>query len=180
MTEAAARENEAAPTEALIENHADFRLGNHLPYLLARTAGRSALSFSKRTAEFGLTLKMWRVLSVLFEYEELRLSDIAHLTAIDMSTLSRLVSTMHKRRLIGRRRSPKSKREIIITLAPAGKEGLDTLIPEAQIFESVLTDGTSPEDIETTKATLRRLFENLDKLAPMSGPTFRESLLKTL
>lgn len=156
---------------------ADFRLNEHLPYLLARTTGRIALQFSRRTSAEGLTLRMWRVLTVLSEYAELRLSDIAHLTAIDMSTLSKLITAMHKRRLIGRRRSTRSKREILITLAPMGEEILARLIPQARDFEAAMLRGIEPGDMAAAKTVLRLIFENL---AELGDKTAGDGLLRTL
>lgn len=156
-----------------------FQLNEHLPYLLARTTGRMALVFSAQTSELDLTLKMWRVLSVLLEFGELRLRDLADLTSIDTSTLSRLVITMNKRRLVGRRRSLKSKREIVITLAPAGRERLEQLIPAAESHVASMTVGIPADDIAVTKATLQKIFENLDSLASRTSGV-KESLLKSL
>lgn len=166
-----------APAETGGQN---FHLNTHLPYLLARATGRIASEFSQRTAEVGLTLKMWRVLTVLSEYPELRLSDIAHLTAIEVSTLSRMVSAMHKRRLIARRRSTKSKREIVVSLAPAGIDCLNHLIPLAQQFEEAILVGVDPAEIDTTKIVLRQVFDNLVAMAPVSGASVNDSLLKAL
>lgn len=156
-----------------------FTLSEHLPYLLARTTGRVALAFSATTAELNLTLKMWRVLSVLAEFGELRLRDIAHLTAIDNSTLSRLVSSLHKRRLLARRRSLRNKREVVITLTPKGREHMEMLIPAAVEHFERMTAGIPASDIEITKATLTRIFENLDTL-PDRQPALKESVLKAL
>lgn len=109
----------------------------------------------------------------------LRLRDIAHLTAIDNSTLSRLVSTLHKRRLLARRRSVRNKREVVITLTPKGREHMQMLIPAAVEHVERMTAGIPASDIETTKATLTRIFENLDTL-PDRQPALKESVLKAL
>ena len=74
-----------------------FDLTAYLPYLINRTGVELAGAFSREIAHHGVTLQMWRVLAALHHRDGLRISDLASLTSIDISTLSRLIGKMEKR-----------------------------------------------------------------------------------
>ena len=99
-----------------------FDLTAYLPYLINRTGVELAGAFSREIAHRGVTLQMWRVLAALHHRDGLRISDLAGLTSIDISTLSRLIGKMEKRCLVTRRRSPEADgRVVTVAVAPAGQ-----------------------------------------------------------
>ena len=68
----------------------DFDLTRYLPYLVNRTGVRIATAFGEELRPHGITLQMWRVLAALDHADGQRISDLAALTSIDVSTSSRL------------------------------------------------------------------------------------------
>ena len=75
-------------------------LGDYLPYLVNRVGARIAASFTRELEPYSLSLPMWRVLAVLAQAGEQRQIDLAELTSIDASTLSRLVKTVQRLGLV--------------------------------------------------------------------------------
>ena len=63
-----------------------FELARYLPYLINRTGAKLALAFGRELVRFGVTLQEWRVLAALAARDGQRLSDLATLTSIDVSS----------------------------------------------------------------------------------------------
>ena len=94
-----------------------FDLRNALPFLLNRTGARMAAVFETRElSRHDVTLPIYRVLATLTRHDDQRLGDLAALTDMEVSTLSRLIGTMQTRRLVSRRRSGKDARAVRIRI----------------------------------------------------------------
>jgi DNA-binding MarR family transcriptional regulator len=148
----------AAPDAALRA----FDLDEYLPYLINRTGTVVAGAFSEELAQAKLTLPQWRVLAALFHQGEQRQIDLAKFTSIDQSSLSRLVSALHRRDLVSRRRSATSNREVSVTLTAKGTVLTRRYIPVALAYETIGTEGLSRADLATLRRCLKHIFANLD------------------
>ena len=81
-------------------------LPDYLPYLVNRVGAALVARFTADAlAQHGLTIAMWRVLAALSDNGAQRQVDLAGLTSIDVSTLSRLVSRLIAMGLVTRLRS---------------------------------------------------------------------------
>jgi DNA-binding MarR family transcriptional regulator len=136
-------------------------LGDYLPYLVNRVGVRIAASFARELEPYDLSLPMWRVLAVLAQAGEQRQIDLAELTSIDASTLSRLVKTVQRLGLVSRARSAESLREVRIALTPRGRAVVKALIPRALDYEAAAAQGLSPRELESLKTLLRRVYANM-------------------
>src|SRR5579862_5074818 len=133
-------------------------LGDYLPYLVNRVGVRIASAFARELVPHGLSLPMWRVLAVLAQDGEQRQIDLAGLTSIDPSTLSRLVKTVQDRGLVSRTRSAASLREVAIALTPRGRAIVQALIPRALAYEATAIRGLDAREIAVVKRLLRRVY----------------------
>jgi DNA-binding MarR family transcriptional regulator len=136
-------------------------LDEYLPYLINRVGARIAGVFSAELAPHGLSLPMWRVVAVLAESGPQRQIDLAELTSIDASTLSRLIKTVERLGLVTRARSTSSLREVSIELTPQGLAVVRSLIPRALDYEAAAVRGLSPRELDTLKGLLRRVHANM-------------------
>ena len=150
-----------------------FDLEELLPHLINRAGVSMANVFQAKLQKDGLTLPMWRVLSALHHSGEQRQIDLAVLTSIEESTLSRLVSKMVESGLIARRRSDTSNREVSVSLMPRGRELAARYIPVALEFEDAATEGISQRDLRTMRRSLRRIHANLNRLEGRRGGNLR-------
>jgi len=76
-------------------------LGDYLPYLVNRIGTIVADQFgAEALAPHRLSIAMWRVMAVLASNGSQRQIDLADLTSIDSSTLSRLVTRLVHRGLV--------------------------------------------------------------------------------
>lgn len=141
-----------------------FDLGRYLPYLINRAGARLALGFAQEIRRHGIVLQEWRVLAALAAHGRQRLSDLAALTSIDLSTLSRLVARMARAGLVARGRANGDRREIALALTARGKRVTRAIIPVARRYERAALHGFSAADEAALKALLVRVYANLGTL----------------
>jgi DNA-binding MarR family transcriptional regulator len=141
---------------------AKLDLGDFLPYLTNRVGMIVAEQFgADALAEHGLSIAMWRVMAVLASRGSQRQIDLADLTSIEVSTMSRLVTRLIRKGLVTRTRSANSNREVTVKLSPKGQSLANHLIPIALDFEAAAISGLSANDITVLKRCLRRMFGNM-------------------
>jgi DNA-binding MarR family transcriptional regulator len=137
-------------------------LGDYLPYLVNRVGTIIADQFDEEAlAPHGLSIAMWRVLAALASAGEQRQIDLADLTSIDSSTLSRLVTRLIRIGLVTRTRSSTSNREVVVKLSAKGNSVVAGLIPIARAFEAESIGGLSQEELMLLKRCLRRMYSNM-------------------
>lgn len=160
-----------------------FDLASYLPYLLNRAGTRIADAFTEEVLrEHGITLAMWRVLAALDHEDGQRVGQIAALTSIEVSTLSRLVDALERKKLVERRRpatraAGADARAVTVHFTPAGRALTDALIPTALDYETIALEGFSPAEVKQIKSMLQRLFHNMDRLHAATSATGRGKTL---
>ncbi len=143
-----------------------YRLTNSFPYLLNRVGVQMGELFSRRIAGYGATLPMYRVMAALWETSDQRLGDLAVMTTIEISTLSRLVGEMKRRGLVTRARLKDNGRTVAINLTPKGRTLVEELIPIAIHFEEVAVRDFPSKNISDLKTILAEIYESLKSLEP--------------
>ena len=137
-------------------------LGDYLPYLANRVGNIIADQFgASALSPHGISIAMWRVMAVLAANGSQRQIDLADLTSIDSSTLSRMVTRLVRMRLVTRTRSTKSNREVAVELSAKGKALVAELIPIARDYEAIAIAGLSREELDVLKSCLRRIYANM-------------------
>ena len=139
----------------------NYSLERRIPYLTNRLASAINEVFSLDLAEEKLTIANWRVLSILHDIGDQKLIELSIHTSIDASTLSRLTESMQRRRLIEKKRSKLSKREITVSLTARGKELVEALTPKALEYERIIVEGSSEQEIETMRKMLRVMYQRI-------------------
>jgi DNA-binding MarR family transcriptional regulator len=148
-------------------------LADYLPYLVNRVGAIIAEQFAAEAlAPHRLSIAMWRVMAVLASKGGQRQIDLAVLTSIDASTLSRLVTRLVRVGLVTRARSARSNREVAVKLSPKGRAVIVRLIPIAREYEAEAIAGLSGEELTVVKRCLRRMYGNM-KARPTTGSRAR-------
>jgi MarR family transcriptional regulator, organic hydroperoxide resistance regulator len=141
-----------------------YKLTDSVPYLLNRVGVRMGDLFSRRIASYGVTLPMYRVMAALKENPDQRLNDLAEMTTIELSTLSRLIGSMEKMRLVSRSRLENNARTVAIALTKEGARLAAELMPIAQHFEEVAVSTLPPATLKVFKKTLINVYARLDTI----------------
>jgi DNA-binding MarR family transcriptional regulator len=145
-----------------VKHPAKLDLADYLPYLVNRVGTIIAEQFgADALARHGLSIAEWRVLAVLASNGGQRQIDLADLTSIESSTLSRLVSRLIRMGLVTRTRSANSNREVVVKLSAKGTALVGRLIPIARGYEAAAIAGLTAGELATLKRSLRRMYGNM-------------------
>ena len=148
-----------------------INLADYLPYLVNRVGCIVAEQFGAETlAPRGLSIALWRVLAVLAANGWQRQIDLAAVTSIDASTLSRIVTRLVHLGLVTRTRSAASNREVAVALSAKGSALVARLIPPARDIEADASAGISPEELAVVKRCLRRMYANMQRRPAAAAP----------
>ncbi|MGE0746399.1 MAG: MarR family winged helix-turn-helix transcriptional regulator [Rhodospirillales bacterium] len=154
-----------------------FDLDRYLPYLINRAAVRFVGSIAPTLADCGVSLQEWRVLAALRRVQRQRVSDLAEMTSIDISTLSRTLSAMQRRGLVERQRPADGDARVVhVRATEHGRTVTDRIAPAAQALETTALAGFTAAEAEALKDMLERIFGNIGSgLAPSAaGPERRD------
>lgn len=139
-------------------------LSDFFPYLINRVGSALVARFSAEALDAKhLSIAMWRVLAALSNNGGLRQIDVAEMTSIEVSTLSRLIKRLVQMGLVSRTRSATNSREVTVQLAPKGKALVAQLIPIAEALQDTATEGLSKLEMAVVKRALRRMHQNLTR-----------------
>jgi DNA-binding MarR family transcriptional regulator len=157
-----------------LSRHAPLDLSEHLPYLINRVGSALVARFSADgLARVHLSIVAWRVLAALSNNGGLRQTDLAELTSIDASTLSRLITRLERDGLVRRTRSKQDSREVAVALTAKAAIAMTKLVPIAAGLQKKATRNLSKQDLATLKRVLRKMHDNLTQEAservPRSG-----------
>ena len=137
-------------------------LSEYLPYLINRVGSALVVDFGRSTlTPHRLSIAMWRVLAVLSSDGGQRQIDLAAMTSIDVSTLSRVVTRLVRMGLVTRTRSATNSREVVVRLTSKGAGMLTRMIPRAIAAERSAIAGVPAKDLAVVRRSLRRMYENL-------------------
>ena len=157
----ASRNGWSAP---FLSRHTPLDLSEHLPYLINRVGSALVARFcADALAGARLSIASWRVLAVLSNNGGLRQTDLAEMTSIDASTLSRLITRLVRDGLVKRTRSRADSREVAVALTRKAKTLMARLIPIAAGLQNAATRKLSKRDLATLKRVLRKMHENLTR-----------------
>lgn len=137
-----------------------MELGIYLPYLVNRVGQRFVSEFTPALTRHGADVQMWRVLSVLHQHGDQPVGALSRLTAINVSTLSRLVGRMETRGMVRRRRGDDA-RQVIVGITRPGRRITESLIPIAQTMEAQATEGLTRAEIAALRGLLAKLYDTM-------------------
>lgn len=144
----------------------NLKLDDYLPYLVNRVGAALVARFTDETlARHGLTIDMWRLLAALANRGGTRQIDLAGMTSIERSTVSRVVTKLVQQGLVTRIRSRTSNREVVVRLSAKGQALVRSLVPVALDLERIASAGVSSRDMTVAKRMLRRVYANLAQAA---------------
>lgn len=136
-------------------------LSEYLPYLINRIGAAFVAGYEQEIAQHGVSIAMWRVLAALSTSAKHRQIDVAEVTSIDVSTISRLITRLVSLGFVTRTRSDTNNREVSVELTPKGRALVNRLIPRARELEEAATFGISATDLAITRETLRRMYQTM-------------------
>ncbi|MFJ9843404.1 MarR family winged helix-turn-helix transcriptional regulator [Kitasatospora sp. NPDC101155] len=111
--------------------------------------------------DLGLTYPQYLVMLTLWGRDAIPVKDLGSALHLDYGTLTPLLKRLETAGLLRRERRPDDERAVIITLTEEGA----VLRERARAIPAAIGDAMSldPEEFERTRATLRRLTDNVTR-----------------
>ncbi|HUG58711.1 MAG TPA: MarR family transcriptional regulator [Candidimonas sp.] len=136
-------------------------LDNQLCFALYSTGLAMNKVYRKLLRELGLTYPQYLVMLVLWERDELTVSDIGGRLFLDSATLTPLLKRLEAAGLLRRIRATSDERQVIVSLTDAGQalRARAESVPESV----VCAVQCSANEMATTKQALENLREHLLK-----------------
>jgi DNA-binding MarR family transcriptional regulator len=164
------RASRAAGVEADAKERGDpasarFQIEDWPFYLIARTAGRYAIDMENALRRLELDLASWRALMLVHERNPSSVSEIAERAVTRLSTMTRVIQRLQKRRLVSLARRTGDARVTEVNITEAGERMVAEVRAIASHIYSVAFRDLDAADIETLNALLRRVHGNLAILA---------------
>jgi DNA-binding MarR family transcriptional regulator len=138
-----------------------FRLEDHLFFHFSQILARRTKAINARLRPYGLDYSRWRVLAVLQEHPGATMGELADLTSVDRTTLTRTLGLMEAAGLIVRRERKSDRRSIAISLTAQGRRLFARILPLTLAETDRALTGFSPEEIGALKDRLKKMAANL-------------------
>jgi len=134
-------------------------------YLMAHADFKYHLDVSTVLSKHGVTKTMYRILTVLRQYQPANIGFIADAAVTKRTTVSRLIERMVQMGLTSTSANEEDNRMTEVCLTQAGQELLATLTPVVgrQFIRAMV--GVSNSELAQLISTLQKISSNLDKLA---------------
>ena len=154
-------QNSEIGSQLLDPGSSSFRLSDFLFYRLNRLLGRYAFVMDSVLKPLSLDQPRWRVLMVLGAQGTCRVSDIAELAIMKLSTITRIVQRMHRDGLVEVIRRPTDNRVTEVSLTEKG-HSLHTKVKTvaSRVFQQAIS-GLSMTEISLINDLAQTLHDNL-------------------
>ena len=110
---------------------------------------------------FQCSAPAWRVLSNLAEQDGHSVNDLAELSVMERSNLSKLLESMEKDGLIERRAPDDDKRKVAVFLTPPGRQLFDESLPLVLRYYAEFLSGISRSEMTVFMDVLRKIKSNI-------------------
>ena len=138
-----------------------FKLEDHLFFYFSQILARRTRAINARLRPYGLDYPRWRVLAVLQEHSGATMGQLADLTSVDRTTLTRTLGLMEEARLVARQERESDRRSLVISLTPKGRRIFARILPLTLAETDRALTGFSSAEIAALRDRLKRIADNL-------------------
>jgi len=140
-----------------------FVLEDHIYYLFTQIVGRRNRRIVEKLRRFGITVPKWRVLAALHARPAVTMNQLAELTTIERTTLTRTIDAMARARLVERRADARDRRNMRLRLQAKGERLFSRILPLVLEENENSTRGIGRRDLDRFRRMLFQMIENLDR-----------------
>jgi len=141
---------------------ATFDLEGHLFFWVTQVQARRDLQLAAALEPYGLRVPAWRTLASLRARERCTMNELAELTALERSTLSRTVDRMVEDDLVVRLADDRDLRVVRLALSAAGRRRFDEIAPHIDALNRAAVAGLPDGMEDVLRWALRQVRANLD------------------
>jgi DNA-binding MarR family transcriptional regulator len=140
-------------------------LRNYLPFLLVRADVLLSRQMLSELERFDCSIPEWRIVSTLFDTDQLVIGTLAELVLLPQPTVSRWVSRLAERGLVTRSIT-QDRRQSLVRLTDDGRELAHKLILTASEDLAAVTKRLPPHDREHLTRILQTIIRDLESQQP--------------
>ncbi len=135
----------------------------HAAFQIVTLANRISTSASQAyLRHFGIGVMEWRALAHVARKPGIAANEIAQLSGLDKSSVSRAVAALIRKGDVSAAEDPADNRRSLLTLTPAGETLHDRVIVASLERERLLLQGLSADERRNLFALMARLAANMD------------------
>src|SRR6202041_2638716 len=138
-----------------------FKLEDHVFFYFSQILARRTRAINAQLRPLGLDYPRWRVLAVLQEHSGATMGQLADLTSVDRTTLTRTLGLMEEARLVARQERESDRRSLVISLTPKGRRMFARILPLTLAETDRALTGFSSAEIGALRDRLKRIADNL-------------------
>ena len=139
-----------------------FVLEQHLFFWFTQVLDRRDRQLAAALKADGLRAPEWRVLATLHSRHRLSMSELADLTSIDRTTLSRVVERMVRTRLVMRLTDASDARVTRLALTASGERLFARIWPSVWRVNEMAMEGLPEPAVGLVRWALEQMFRNFD------------------
>lgn len=139
-----------------------FVLDNSLGFIISRTSLKLKNNLNKAFKPYDITTEQWGLVNRLWQHDGISQKELSDMLCKDQPTTTRILDKLEHKGLITRQANPHDRREFLIYLTEGGKNLKQVLIPLAEQSLVKALQGLKPEEVDTLKELLNRIFYNLE------------------
>ncbi|PUB12403.1 MarR family winged helix-turn-helix transcriptional regulator [Yoonia sediminilitoris] len=139
----------------------EFSLADFVPYLLNQAAEQTSLDFSSiYRGRYNMRRTEWRALFHLGHFGAMTATDIARMSKMHKTKISRAIKELEEKRYVRREQVSNDRRSELLSLLPAGQRAFNDLYSIAERHNAQLLSQFSPGE----KLILLDCLQRLSKL----------------
>lgn len=162
------------PSDNTLDSQGEFPLAppEYFFYLQFQIMRQRDLFFDRVLSDTGLNLHRWRTLAVIRRIQHCSMKDLALYSAIDRTTLTRIVDQLVADGLVERWSPQRDRRRVQVTISARGEAAYTEAAARWREGNAAMTEGLDPESLRATIRMLQQIVRNL-----VADPLSAEKLL---
>ena len=152
--------NEKASDDSASEGDETF-LDDFIPYVMYRITNRMNMDLQDCLRPLKINVSRWRVLCALKARDGRNMSDLCTFTMMEQSSVSRVIDSMEKEKLVTRKLQKKDNRYVLVYLTKKGSETFEKAAVPAFSREDLALKGFSDENRQQMLDLLNRVLKNV-------------------
>lgn len=133
-------------------------------FLISKIHQLQGRIFSRKLKEVGLSeinSAQGRILFVLWQQDNIAMNELARRTALEKSTLTRMLDRLEDAGLVARVAAEEDRRKVLVRLTSESREMKNKYQQVSQSMVEIFYNGFSDKEIEEFEDYLQRVFRNL-------------------
>ncbi|MGO4889219.1 MarR family winged helix-turn-helix transcriptional regulator [Anaerobacillus sp. MEB173] len=136
---------------------------DHIGIKIHRTDLKLTSFIKAKMETYNIAPEQNLIMMLLWEKDGLTQNQVGEKLNKDKTNIARMASNLEKKGYIKRSNCPNDRRSVKLYLTPEGKQLGKEIIPIAEEFQQIITDGISTEELKELERLLIKINENVER-----------------